>query len=128
MSRAVVRCARVATVAVLSCTAACTSWSSNRPVAEYAGRQLPAKVRVTTTLGTQRLVHAPRIETDSLIGHAGDSTNIPVRRPNTRISIPLAQVRTISTERVDAGLSAVVVIGTGLVVLYILLSGYGGGY
>lgn len=112
---------RSVAVVVLLATTACTSWSGNRPPGEYAGRQLPPKVRVTTTLGTHRFVHAPRIEADSLIGHAGDSTNIPVRRPNTRIAIPLAHVQTISAQRFDAGRSFLFVAGMGGVLFGFLM-------
>jgi hypothetical protein len=65
----------------------------------------PAVVRPKATVmmraGRQRVVYEARVQGDSLVGHAGDSTVVPIRRPSTRIAIPLSDVQYVTTPRIE---------------------------
>ena len=80
----------------------------------------PSKVRVVAASGAARTVFMPQIQADSLVGHAGDSTLVPARRPNTRIAIPLSEVRYVTVDRFKPGRTFLLILATPVVLISVV--------
>ncbi len=122
MSRNLAR--RLAAMTLLCGSVAC--YSNGDPVTPrpYLDQHHPGVVRVAVNGQPIRMVYAAQIVGDSLIGNAGDSSVVE-HRPNTRVAIPLADIRFITVpSTAPVGSSLLLVAGLfGALFLALELSG-----
>ena len=90
------------------------------------------RVRVVLTNNAAFTVFQARLQGDSIVGHRGDSSMV-ARRPNTPITIPLAQVQHLTVTRTDPGRTflAIIVIPAVILGITVLVAAggcSGGGY
>lgn len=104
----------------------CYRWSQPiLPARQYIESRYPERIRVVMQSGAAWQMHDPHIVGDSLIGHAGDSTVVPVRRPSTRIAVPLSQVAYVSVQQPDVGKTTALVLGLGVTAIIIAAAAIG---
>ena len=103
------RCTSVIFGAVMS-LAGCYHQSAPLAPTAVLGDAPRSRVRVVLTNGQARMVYQARLVSDSVVGHAGDSSIVPVRRPNTRIALAGHEVRHVTVTRLNVGLTVVVVL------------------
>ncbi len=103
---------------------ACYTQSRPLPPGPLLRSSHPAQVRVVPTAGPERTVYAPELRADTVFGHAGDSTIVPVRRPNTRLAYALADIRYVTVTQFSAGKTVLYALGVPVLAVTAIVLGY----
>jgi hypothetical protein len=95
----------------------CTTWKTQAAAPEQIMAREPDQVRVTLGSGIRNVMARPSIVGDSLIGSLPGPDP---RRIAQRMAVPLADVRSIEVQRVNAGRTALLIAGVGITALAVI--------
>src|SRR2546425_2716854 len=99
----------IAAIIMTSYFAACASWR-----VQEAAPQKAAELRITLADGKRLLLRDPQVRGDSLVGFAVQGQGSPSER--VRVAFLAADLQRIEARKLDAGKSALALIGLGVLI------------
>ncbi len=103
----------IASVVLAAYLPACTSWKTQPVSPEHTiATKQPSRVRVTRADGSKIILIRPQVAGDSLAGDLPGSGR--PGQPNSRLAVPLSDVREVAVERVDGVKTGALIVGLGL--------------
>ena len=104
----------IAMSAIALSTSACMTWETQQVSPDQVISGKPAQLRITGSGGSRTIMAGPTIVGDSLVGASAESLATPAAR---RLATALSDVQMLEVQRVNAGRTALAVVGTGLAAL-----------